>query len=413
LTRPVRVVLDARIPAEGAGGVQQVIIGLAAGLTAIGAPDIDYSFLAYPDAPDWLLPYVDTANRFRYVAAPRAGSAKSRVARGAPWLRPIYHALAPDRIPRSDGSLEALEPEIIHFTSQTAFLTSIPSIFHPHDLQHLHLPQLFSQRDIRIRERRYRAFCEEATLVPVASSWGRDDILKAYGLPEEKIAVVPLAPIIDRYPEPSSSELPEIRQSLDLPERFAFYPAQSWPHKNHEMLLRAAALLKQRDALVVPLVFSGSPSEHSARLRELADALGIGADVRWLGFVEPSVLSGLYRLAHCVVVPTLFEAASFPIWEAFISGVPVACSDVTSLPRQVGDAAVVFDPRSPESTASAIARVWADVELREQLVERGRTRVSDFTWERTARLFAAHYRRLAGRELTEQDRALLAAPPAL
>src|SRR6202011_3853124 len=96
-----------------------------------------------------------------------------------PGLRSTYHALAPDRIPRSDGRLEALEPDIVHFTIQTAFRTSVKSLYHPHDLQHLHLPAMFSDRDIRIREHRYRTFCDQASLVPVASSWGRDDLIQA------------------------------------------------------------------------------------------------------------------------------------------------------------------------------------------------------------------------------------------
>jgi glycosyltransferase involved in cell wall biosynthesis len=113
------------------------------------------------------------------------------------------------------------------------------------------------------------------------------------------------------------------------------------------------------------------------------------------------------------VVPTLFEATPFPVWEAFSAGVPVACSNVTSLPRQVGDAALVFDPRSPEEMATAIRRIWKDDELRRRLVELGRERVAEFTCERTAGLFAAHYRQLAHRELSEHDRAILAAAPAL
>jgi glycosyltransferase involved in cell wall biosynthesis len=412
LNDPIRVVIDARIPGEGVGGVQQVVIGLAAGLTALDPADIDFSFLAYPNACDWLLTYLTSSERLQIAPVPRPTTARY-LGRRIPGLRSIYHALAPDRIPRSDGRLEALKPDMIHFTNQSAFLTSVKSLYHPHDLQHIHLPQMFSHRDIRVREHRYRAFCEQASLVPVASTWGRDDLIRAYGLPEQKVSVVPLAPVIDHYPEPSADDLETIKTSLGLPDRFVFYPAQAWPHKNHEMLLRAAATLRQREGLVVPLVFSGSRTGGLDRLIELSSSLGISSDVQWLGFVEPKVLNGLYRLAHCVVVPTLFEAASFPVWEAFSAGVPVACSNVTSLPRQVGDAALVFDPRSPEEIATAIGRIWRDSELRTRLVRLGRERVAEFTWERTASLFAAHYRQLASRELSEHDRAILSAAPAL
>jgi len=105
------------------------------------------------------------------------------------------------------------------------------------------------------------------------------------------------------------------------------------------------------------------------------------------------------------VIPTLFEAASFPLWEAFQAGVPAACSNVTSLPEQAGDAALVFDPRDERAIAAAIEQLWTDHELRLVLAIRGRQRVAAFTWERTARTFRALYRQCAGRRLTEDDAA--------
>ncbi len=92
-------------------------------------------------------------------------------------------------------------------------------------------------------------------------------------------------------------------------------------------------------------------------------------------------------------------------------GVPVACSNATSLPQLAGDAALVFDYDKPDKIAEAIFRLWTDEALRKTLIERGKLRVAQFTWERTVRLFRAHYRRIANRFLTEEDHALLNAPP--
>ena len=219
-----------------------------------------------------------------------------------------------------------------------------------------------------------------------------------------------MAPVIDHYPELTAAQLEQVRIDLRLPEQFAFYPAQTWPHKNHEMLLRAVAQLR-RQGLVVPLVFSGASTPYRDHLVQVASELGVAEDVRWVGFVEPGQLRALYHLARCVVVPTLFEAASMPIFEAFRSGVALACSNVTAAPRQVGDAALIFDPHSVDEIASAIRRLWTEPELRRQLVERGRRRVAEFTWDRTARHFAAYYRLLAGRELSGEDRSLISAEP--
>lgn len=96
-----------------------------------------------------------------------------------------------------------------------------------------------------------------------------------------------------------------------------------------------------------------------------------------------------------------------PLLEAFLAGAPAACSNVTCLPELAGDAALLFDPGSPSEIAEAIRRLWTDGVLRATLADRGRRNVSHFTWEHTARIFRAHYRRLANRQLSEQDHALL------
>jgi glycosyltransferase involved in cell wall biosynthesis len=112
-----------------------------------------------------------------------------------------------------------------------------------------------------------------------------------------------------------------------------------------------------------------------------------------------------------VVVPTLFESASQPIFEALSSGVAVACSNVTATPRQVGDAAIIFDPYSVDEIAAAVKRLWTDARLRQGLVERGKARIAQFSWELTARHFAAYYRLLTGHSVSAEDRTLLSADP--
>ena len=114
-----------------------------------------------------------------------------------------------------------------------------------------------------------------------------------------------------------------------------------------------------------------------------------------------------------MLIPSKFEAASFPLWEAFLAGVPAACARVTSLPAQAGDAALLFDPDDVDEIGATLLRLWSDAGLRSTLASRGRKAVQAFTWSRTAALFRAHYRRIAGRPLTEEDVRLLSAPPLL
>jgi glycosyltransferase involved in cell wall biosynthesis len=153
-------------------------------------------------------------------------------------------------------------------------------------------------------------------------------------------------------------------------------------------------------------------SDYFPVIERRVEELGLQDQVKWLGFVSTDDLQALYRLARAVVIPTRFEAASGPLWDAFAAGTPAACSRVTSLPAQAGDAALLFDQEIPGDIAQAVRRLWTDEDLRSLLIERGRANVARFTWDRTARLFRAHYRRLLDR-LTDEDRDLLDQPPLL
>lgn len=400
----MRVALLAQL-GTGSGGIETVIIGLAAGLSTLTDADDEYVFLALEGHDDWLRPYASGPCRVVSVPSPgpwpnpEAGPLPGPVRRAvrlAPGVGPLYRRLRPSYGPaRSTGIAERLGADVMHFPYQAGFLTDIPSIYQPHDLQHLHLPQFFDREEIRRREVSYRRLCRQASVVVVETDWIRDDVIAQYGLAPDKVAVVPFAPILDRFPVLAPEALARVRDALGLPDAFVYYPAQLWPHKNHVNLLRALASLRRAGA-VVPVVFSGVLDEgyHPGLVRIAAD-LGITDQVHWVGFVSQAEVRALYSMARAVVIPTLYEAASMLLWEAFQAGVPAATSNVTSLPEQAGDAALVFDPHDVDAIADAIRRLWVDDELCRTLVERGRQRIADLSWPRTARLYREQYRRVA------------------
>jgi glycosyltransferase involved in cell wall biosynthesis len=92
----------------------------------------------------------------------------------------------------------------------------------------------------------------------------------------------------------------------------------------------------------------------------------------------------LYKLATALVMPTLFESVSMPIWEAFHLGCPVVSSNVCALPEQVGDAGLLFDPNNIEDIAEKIYIIWNDENLRQELIKRGSERVKNLTIENYA-----------------------------
>jgi glycosyltransferase involved in cell wall biosynthesis len=409
---PLRVCVDARLGSGFSGGVEQAVIGLATGLSKLDDGEEDYLFLAHPDQDDWIRPHLAGSARvlhsgLEYPGQPGLVPAFRRSLRRRLPLRMVRRGL----VPRSDGTIERNEVEVVHFATQEAFLTDVPSIYQPHDLQHLHLPELFPKRERQRREIVYRTHCERAALVVAMTSWGKGDLVRHYGLAPEKVCVVPWGSVLAAYPAPDAADIDALRSKLGLPDAFLLYPGQTWPHKNHLRLLEALALIRDRDQITIPLVCPGRRNNFYPQIRDRARELGLEEAIRFPGFVTPVELRGLYSLARALVFPSLFEGWGLPVSEAFSSGLPVACSSVAGLPDVVGDAGLLFDPRQPEEIADRILELWTDDELSARLEARGRSRASLFSFERSAKLFRAHYRRIAGKRLPEEDRILLASPP--
>lgn len=406
----LRVCIDARLPGGMFGGIEQAIIGLAAGLSRFEDGDEEYLFLCHPDHDEWLRPYLSGPCRPLHTRMEYPGQGGlARVKRALRERLPLKGLKR--AVISSDGTAERAGAEVMHLAIQEAFLTEIPSIYQPHDLQHLHLPERFSERSRRRREIVYRTYCRRAELVVAMTTWGSRDLMERYALRPDRVAVIPWGSVLREYPAPTAQDLDELRVRIGLPEGFLLYPSQTWPHKNHEGLLEAIALIRDRQGVAIPLVCPGRLSGEFKGIKARMRELGLASTTRFPGFVSPLELRGLYELATGLVFPSLFEGWGLPVCEAFSAGLAVASSNATSLPNLVGDAGLLFDPNDTEQMADRIWTLWSDPELRDELTQRGRERAETFSFDRTAKLFRARYRQLAGRAATEEDRILLASPP--
>ena len=399
-----------------------MIIGLASAFSRFSDGDERYLFLISPGHSAWLEPFIGGPSSLLIAGDETATSTDRRGFRGA--ARGVARAALPapiraavrsrlprtSQVPESDGSIERAGVDVMHFPMQVGFRTAIPTLFQPHDLQHLHLPEFFSPAEIAERETRYRALCDLASIVVVMTSWGKADIQARYGLSPERLRVVPGAAAIEAYEPPTDREVDTTRGRLNLPNRFALYPAKAWPHNNHLRLVAAVKLLRDR-GLDVPVVLTGLQGGREIPVLAEADSLGVADLVRFVGFVTPNELVALYRTARMMVFPSLFEGWGLPILEAMAADLPIACSRATCLPDITAGAAELFDATDPSAIADAMVRVWLDDRLRERLIVDGRTRAAAFSWDRSARIFRACYRKLGHRELSADDRALLDAPP--
>ena len=398
------------------GGVEQFLMSLIGALGRLDDGPEQYVLVARPDNQERLAGGM--ASNQRLLVRPRGRAKSTIVPRSgrlaevlSPWylrLQYLLHGAAAFAIPESDGFFESLACDVVHFPFQHFESTKLPSLYNPHDLQHRHFPEFFSKAEVARRDVLHGTACRLATVVVAESFAAKSDIIEQYAVPQEKVVAIPRGAPTIFYRSTVADDLEAIRRRYALPQRFMFYPAQYWPHKNHARLLQALALLRDRHRLVTHLVCTGRPAHDWPRIRAQARELKLGEQVSFLGYIDAGDLRALYRLTDFLVLPSLFEGGGFPLLEAFQEGVPVACSSVTSLPEYGGDAVLLFDPLSVEGMAEAIRKMWCGSDLRESLRARGTARARRFTWQQTARTYRALYRKVAGHELGPEDAELLA-----
>jgi glycosyltransferase involved in cell wall biosynthesis len=316
-------------------------------------------------------------------------------------------ASPPPEVPESAGCFEALNVHVVHFPYQNFIRCALPTVYNPHDLQHLHYPQLFTREQIEWRETVYRAGCNEAAAVVADSHWAKRDIAERYGISPDKVYAVWPGPATELYPEPTPSTLTQVRRKFRLPDIFALYPAQTWPHKNHIRLLEALALLRDKDGLALHVICTGRKNQFWPKIETRLRELRLEQHVRFPGFVHATEIRALYRMAQFVIFPSLFEGAGLPVIEAFAEGAPVACSSAASLSEYAADAALLFDPSCVQGISQALHRMTSDAGVRAELRARGAERARLFSWRRAARIYRAIYRKVADASLTDEDAGLL------
>ena len=276
----------------------------------------------------------------------RSGSASRRSARGSRSASPT-------------GPLERAGADLIHFPIQDAFLTELPSIYQPHDLQHLHFPEHFGRWQLRRRERIYRTHCDRAEMVVAMTSWGKRDLIEQYGLPDDKVRVIPWGSVLWEYPEPTAAgpRAPEVAAHPSRP--VPALPGPSVAPQEPRGPARGARADQDEGGPRGAPGLSRKAQPPSRRIEQRLRDLDLAETTTFPGFVSPLELRGLYELATALVYPSRFEGWGLPVWEAFSAGLPVASSSATSLPDLVDGAGLLFDPDDHRADRRAGARALA------------------------------------------------------
>jgi glycosyltransferase involved in cell wall biosynthesis len=225
-----------------------------------------------------------------------------------------------------------------------------------------------------------------ADRVIALSESARADLIRTLDIPGARVDVTPLG--VRAPSEGVDAEAARARLGVHVRQPLVVAIGADRDHKNLAALVRAVSGIPD-----AALLMAGDSPDRGARLHAIAAAAGAAGRIRHLGWAAAVTLEDLYGAADCLCLPALAEGFGLPALEAMARGVPVACSDIGALREVTGVAAERFDPRDEGSMRRAIARVLGDPDLRARLVRDGRERAAAFTWERTAELTVASYRR--------------------
>jgi alpha-1,3-rhamnosyl/mannosyltransferase len=326
--------------------------------------------------PGFTVAHPDLARRYEVVVGPVSGEQRSlRVLAERTWLA---------------RAVARRDPGIVHHAGGIAppGLVRKPIVLSMHDVQYEAFPDHFTSLKRRWLGRQVPNSLRRARVVTAPSEFVKSTLVEGRRLDPDRVVVVPhgLPPAFAGTPVDDDS----LRDRYQVPGPFLLYPAATYPHKNHQLLLDALAHLRP-DAELRLLLIGGAGLGEEALQRSIS-VLGVRDRVIRTGRVPDADRDGLLRLADAVVFPSRYEGFGAPVIEAMAAGTPVVAAKTTALPEVVGPAGLLLDPDDPMAWAEAIEEVLRDAKLRARLVDAGRERAALFTARRSAAALVVAYR---------------------
>lgn len=256
------------------------------------------------------------------------------------------------------------EIDIIHCPNQYIPKTDkVKLITTMHDVQELHYPKFFDAQTRAYRATGYLDYLTRASRIVVSYNHVKEDLVRYFQVTEDKISVL-LVRMDNLWIKKYLGSNYKF-ESTDITGNFLLYPANTWEHKNHLNLIKALAILRNEKRLKIHLICTGHKTEFFKEIENLISELNISDQVEFRGVVSEEELYHLYRSCRGVVIPSLYEAGSFPLYESILLGVPVICSNVTSLPETIMNEDALFNPDDPGQIASKLLQMWINEGFRE------------------------------------------------
>lgn len=305
-------------------------------------------------------------------------------------------------------------PDVAYFSYPYAMPAPhlrVPMVATPHDFNFKHPFSSMTPANRRLVEGTMPGWMERCRTLIVSSDFIASEVARYYPRSAPKTRVIRLG-IPDAKNPLTPEQIEAVRARLKLPPEFLLTVGWVVPHKNQQVLFEALGHLREQ-GITLPLVSVGpnsqelepraarAPSSYVEQVVRRADALGLqyGRDYLGLGYVTDEELEALYRAATMLVMPTLYEAGSFPIREALRLSCPVAASRIPVLEEEhalLEQGFALFDPHDSQEMARTIAAQLASPAATRATTERAQQRVAQvFNWDQTALGYLAAFREAA------------------
>ena len=290
--------------------------------------------------------------------------------------------------------------DIFHSAASVSpFLLFCPSVLTLHDVISLIFPKLTPLIFRFYRGITYRISARRAQLIITVSHSAKEDLVRFLGIRGEKIAVIyhgSEQPNVKVKDERCTTPLQEKKRN-EIP--YILWVGKMYGHKKLTRLVYAYnKLIKTYQGIKHRLVLCGMKGWGYPSFAKTIEDLNLQDKVIFKGYVPDDVLKSIYANANLFVFPSLTEGFGFPILEAMSCRVPVITSNYGGMAEIAGDAALLVDPYDVDEIAEAIYRVLTDENLRKDLIKKGLERVSQFSWEKTARETLTVYKKACRKE---------------
>lgn len=268
--------------------------------------------------------------------------------------------------------------ELLHVPIQYSpiYKTSIPVITTMHDVQEFHFPEFFTASERLHRAINNLKSISESDHIVVSFEHIKKDLIKYYPITEAKISVCPPPFADDWFATKKETEWKPLEEKYSIAKKYLLYPAATWEHKNHTALIEALAEIK-KNKLDINLICTGNKTEYYSTIEKKLKELQLESSVKFLGIVPEEDLIGLYKNAELVVIPTLYEAGSGPLYEAMKYKVPVICANTTSLPDTIDNENYIFDPRDVIQLSDLILKMFNDESEKELNIKNSERRIKE------------------------------------